>query len=539
MAKTKTVPDLNQLIDDASEAPSADLTPTDPTRQQQVVVTLDDLISCPFNPRTQKNAKYDQIKHSIRNRGLDHAPNITREKPIDPYMIKDGGNTRLSILKELWEETRDEQFYTLACTFHPWQGATDLLIGHLVENDLRGDTLFIERAVAAVQLKQFLENESGETLSIRGAAAAFTERGWSMDHGNLSTLFYAHDKLFPAIPNVFWAGMGTDKVKALRRHYLAFKKYCESIDFAEPELEHIWQDVLREFDGDKLNLEAIVQATNNALAHQIGTLGHLINGEITAILRGGQPSGRVVTRTEMEDKVRNPPDTDPAQKTANTTGTVATAHDNQTGTATTSPGKDPTLEQPTSSSPGAAATVSEPTLTSVAQEALFDWTLAQRQAIFDLSQSLLQDLSLPPESIVHTPHINFGYGLSLDIIKINTSNYSELHRVYLLYLYYLSTSYTQLNNDGSVTAHPQYPALITAIIGSDLNEPYLAARIPMCRTSPMADLLTTNSLCTQLENAVISLRHHVAQTTAGNDTVLLMQDLWINEETLCAYLKQH
>lgn len=38
----------------------------------------------------------------------------------DAYVILDGGNTRLQILKELYQETGDKKFYYINCIFSPW-----------------------------------------------------------------------------------------------------------------------------------------------------------------------------------------------------------------------------------------------------------------------------------------------------------------------------------------------------------------------------------------------------------------------------------
>jgi len=81
----------------------SDAIPADPVIPTRIRATLDQVIAYKDNPRQTKNPMYDEIKESIRNRGLDHAPNVTRKYPTDPYMIKDGGNTRLQILRELWE----------------------------------------------------------------------------------------------------------------------------------------------------------------------------------------------------------------------------------------------------------------------------------------------------------------------------------------------------------------------------------------------------------------------------------------------------
>src|SRR3546814_4247422 len=83
----------------------------------------------------------DLIKASIRERGLDAAPAITRRPGEDHYIIRNGGNTRLAILRELWSETKDEQFFRISCLFRPWpsRGEVVMLTGHLAENELRGD----------------------------------------------------------------------------------------------------------------------------------------------------------------------------------------------------------------------------------------------------------------------------------------------------------------------------------------------------------------------------------------------------------------
>jgi hypothetical protein len=135
--------------------------PPDPAIPTRILATLDDVIAYKDNPRQSRNPLYDEIKESIRNRGLDHAPNVTRKNPADPYMIKDGGNTRLEILRELWEETGDEKFYRLDLMFHPWTNDLDVLVGHMIENEMRGNMIFIERAIAARRIKEQLEADGG------------------------------------------------------------------------------------------------------------------------------------------------------------------------------------------------------------------------------------------------------------------------------------------------------------------------------------------------------------------------------------------
>lgn len=90
------------------------------TQRQLITVTLDKLRPYEGNPRKTKNPAYEEIKASIKARGLDHAPNITQRPGDDFYTIADGGNTRLQALKELFQETQDPRFWSIECVFKPW-----------------------------------------------------------------------------------------------------------------------------------------------------------------------------------------------------------------------------------------------------------------------------------------------------------------------------------------------------------------------------------------------------------------------------------
>ena len=130
---------------------------SDPIADTPMVVTLDQLRPYDHDPRKKRNPAYEEIKASIRERGLDAAPAITRRPGEDHYIIRNGGNTRLAILRELWSETRDERFFRISCLFRPWpaRGEIVALTGHLAENELRGGLTFIERALGVGLIPTF------------------------------------------------------------------------------------------------------------------------------------------------------------------------------------------------------------------------------------------------------------------------------------------------------------------------------------------------------------------------------------------------
>ena len=146
--------------------PSA-ATLSDPIADTPMVVTLDQLRPYDHDPRVTRNPAYAEIKASIRERGLDAPPAITRRPGEAHYIIRNGGNTRLAILRELWSETKEERFFRIACLFRPWpaRGEIVALTGHLAENELRGGLTFIERALGIEKAREFYEQESGQALS--------------------------------------------------------------------------------------------------------------------------------------------------------------------------------------------------------------------------------------------------------------------------------------------------------------------------------------------------------------------------------------
>ena len=101
------------------------------------------------NPRRTINPRYDEIKVAIRAAGkLNNPLSVTRRPGATLYMVESGGNTRLQILHELWQETNDETFYKTDCLIVPWQSESHVLSAHLIENELRGEMTLIDKALA-------------------------------------------------------------------------------------------------------------------------------------------------------------------------------------------------------------------------------------------------------------------------------------------------------------------------------------------------------------------------------------------------------
>lgn len=249
---------ISSLLDKPHlQTAQSDVPPSDPVIPTRIRATLDQVIAYKDNPRQTKNPMYDEIKESIRNRGLDHAPNVTRKNPADPYMIKDGGNTRLQILRELWEETGDEKFYSLDLMFHPWTNELDVLIGHMIENEMRGNMIFIERAIAARKVKNQIDAENTKEISVNALAKHITGMGWSLNQTNLNQMLYAEEILFPVIPEAFWSGIGIDRVKKIRKLLDCCRTYWDAVSTPEEgDFDSVWKPVFTKLDGDGFDVAA-------------------------------------------------------------------------------------------------------------------------------------------------------------------------------------------------------------------------------------------------------------------------------------------
>lgn len=227
---------------------------SDPATDTPMVVTLDDLHPYELDPRLTRNPLYDEIKASIRERGLDAPPPITRRPGADHFIIRNGGNTRLAILRELWSETKSDSFFRILCLFRPWpeRGEIIALTGHLAENELHGRLTFIERALGVEKARELYEQESGKSLSQSELARRLSADGFPVPQSHISRMQDTVRYLLPTIPSVLYNGLGRHQVERLavlrKATELTWEKYAcgKALNI---EFETLFHDVLAPFDG--------------------------------------------------------------------------------------------------------------------------------------------------------------------------------------------------------------------------------------------------------------------------------------------------
>ena len=169
------------------------------------------------NPRRAPNAQYARIKDSIRADGLAQPLIVTKRPGEAGYRLHAGGNTRLTILGELYAETGDERFANAQCCYRAWTDEADVVLAHLKENELRGNLNFMDKALAVADAERWLAADSGGRLTQARLAQEMAGRGYAVSQGLISQMKYAVERLRAVIPKALEAGLGRRHVIRIRR----------------------------------------------------------------------------------------------------------------------------------------------------------------------------------------------------------------------------------------------------------------------------------------------------------------------------------
>ncbi|MBL0292311.1 MAG: ParB N-terminal domain-containing protein [Betaproteobacteria bacterium] len=164
------------------------------------VLRVTDIEPYEHNPRQSANPLFETIKASIRQRGMDAPLKVTRRPGAAHYVVAAGGNTRLLAQLQLWQETADRRFETVPVVIKAWCSESDVLAGHLIENEQRSDLTFWDKAQGVVALKAALEQERAAALSLRQWESALLDLGLQIGKDVLSTYLFAVERLAPLGP---------------------------------------------------------------------------------------------------------------------------------------------------------------------------------------------------------------------------------------------------------------------------------------------------------------------------------------------------
>ena len=214
-----------------------DTPPDDKTlvgRNAVISINLDDIHEFALNPRRADNPLFAEIKASIATIGLQQPLKVTRRPGEAGYTLYDGGNTRLRALKQLWQETHDEKFFYQRCHFVPYVSDADILLHHMVENEVHGEMTLLDKSLAVWRLKSLYEQAQGKSLSVRELAELLAQQGWAIKHKTVSIFVFTAQHLADRLPQALAAGMGRARIEEIRKTFHAIRKYVDE-RFAAPQ----------------------------------------------------------------------------------------------------------------------------------------------------------------------------------------------------------------------------------------------------------------------------------------------------------------
>lgn len=202
------------------------------------VIPLDihDITVSHMNPRHSRGEHYESTKASIRAIGLQSMLTVTKVPGQEQYSLYNGGNTRLSILKELYQEYKAEgnneaaeKIRTQYCRFVPYTDDIDVLVKHMAENEERSEMTFIDKARAVFQIRELYLHKNGKTsISSRDLVEFIRSLGWTRVNQRATTeLFYALESLESVIPRALESGLGRPKVQRIRTWLRDLKIWLE------------------------------------------------------------------------------------------------------------------------------------------------------------------------------------------------------------------------------------------------------------------------------------------------------------------------
>ncbi|NNE63651.1 MAG: hypothetical protein HKN34_06170, partial [Gammaproteobacteria bacterium] len=185
-----------------------------------------------------------------------------------------GGNTRLEIMRMLFEEANDIRFQVIDCLFIPWTSESDCIVGHLNENTTQGRMTLIDKARGYRDFKIEYEKEHNTELGQRKLAALLKEKGASVSQTLLVSMNYALDILEPIIPGTLASGLGKPQIEKIKKLSRAFERLVSAHNLfdettRETQIIAEFHQILSSHDGDEWDLDLVIVSFIHRLEEMI------------------------------------------------------------------------------------------------------------------------------------------------------------------------------------------------------------------------------------------------------------------------------
>ena len=260
MSNRNPPPNLGELLLQPNFGQSRSLdNPGDPIVPTQLLLDVTKIRRYEQDPRQHANPQFEEIKASILAQGgINNPLTVTRRPGEEHYIIEAGGNTRLRALQELWGATGDERFHFTHVLFKPWESESQILTRHLIENELRGEMLFVDKARGLEALRRQWAAESGlDDLSRGEFQRRLKAAGFTISERAITRLRFTAQiaaSLPEATADPSFGREVVDRVMALHG---AARRFWADNALLEAEFPAAWDRALTESDSPEFSLVAL------------------------------------------------------------------------------------------------------------------------------------------------------------------------------------------------------------------------------------------------------------------------------------------
>lgn len=188
--KRLTAADITAMTKAANHQVLAPKAPSDIKVKSVIELNVNDVLFYDRNPRRLPNDLYNEIKESIKVRGVESALFVTKRPGTDRYMLAKGGKTRLLILQEL---AKEEPTKWSRHTFEevPYVNELDVLAAHFVENTGRSQMCFWDFSEGLADLRDELAKEQGKPISQSAFPQLLAEMGINVSRKDMMDAEFA------------------------------------------------------------------------------------------------------------------------------------------------------------------------------------------------------------------------------------------------------------------------------------------------------------------------------------------------------------
>ena len=212
-------------------------------------IAIDQIDEYEGNPRFYENPEFQAIKESIRECGVIQRIVVTKRPGSDRFVLAQGGNTRLRCLRELYTETGDKKLATTLCEYRVWTNEANLLVGHAIENELRGNLTWHERSHMICNLQSLLEEQRGEQMTARDYAETARAMGIRIRRQSLHLCRYTVARLAGELEIQLQKGLGRRQIETIYKIDQALRSIWTSAGQSEGEYDEIFLAELKRLDG--------------------------------------------------------------------------------------------------------------------------------------------------------------------------------------------------------------------------------------------------------------------------------------------------